>query len=76
MESEGLDETLSLCSSVQITFLRSLVVSFILFVCKIFKGSASTFRDDNSVSFIFLASDNVSIVKGKNLLPVGTNSFL
>ena len=41
-----------------------------------FKENECTFRGGNSVKMVLPPSEKGSILKGKNLLPEGANSFL
>ena len=41
-----------------------------------FKGKGYCFKGSNSFKIVFLPSGKGSSIKGKNLLPVGANSFL
>ena len=50
-------------------------VSFIFIIC-LFKGSSYTLRGGKSVILFCFPSEEGSILKGKNLLPLGGNSFL
>ena len=48
-------------------------------MCKFYltlKGNGYTFRDGNSVKILSPVSEKGSALKGKNLLPLGANSFL
>ena len=52
------------------------VRSVFLAIHNVIKGDAYIVRVGNSVKLILLPSEKESSLKGKNLLPVGANSFL
>ena len=56
--------------------LTAIFISFLPNLWRTFKVNGYTFKGDNSVKMGCLLSEKSSSLKGKNLLPLGANSFL